>query len=325
MDIDVAVAGLAVVQHGVVAVRQVRRLGGDHRLVARRCATGRWQRCTPRVVRIAGAPEDAHQRLMIAVLDAGEAALASHEAAAWLWRLPGFPASDVVVLPRNDHGTRVAAMGHRPKLVLPHHGTRVLGIPCMTLPRTIFDLAGTGMHGGRMRQLVNTVVTRSPAMLPALHRTLEELACRGRPGITVMREILGDNPIGSSVPASGLEARVLQIARNAGIHDLECQVDVGGHSWLGRVDFAILRLRLLIEVDSVIHHSSPLDVARDEARDEGMLAAGWRKVLRIHEEDVWRRPWLVAQQLRDTIRDLEAVLGARTDREGVGSGAQNGC
>jgi hypothetical protein len=125
-----------------------------------------------------------------------------------------------------------------------------------------------------MRSLVNTVVTQSPAMLPALHQTLDELGCRGRSGITIMREVLAEHPIGSKVVASGLEARVLQIARNAGILDLECQVDVGGHSWLGRVDFAILRLRLLIEVDSVIHHSSPADTARDEARDEAMLAAG---------------------------------------------------
>jgi very-short-patch-repair endonuclease len=146
-------------------------------------------------------------------------------------------------------------------------------------------------------------------MLPALHRTLDELACRGRPGITMMREILAENPLGTTVTASGLESRVLRIAQNAGIRELKRQVDVGGHSWLGRVDFAIVRLRLLIEVDSVVHHSSPMDVARDRARDEAMLDVGWAKVLRIREEDVWRHPWLVVQQLRGAIRELEAVLG----------------
>ncbi|MCU1378302.1 MAG: hypothetical protein JWN29_1285 [Acidimicrobiales bacterium] len=128
-----------------------------------------------------------------------------------------------------------------------------------------------------MRQLVNNVITHSPAMLPALHRTLDELACRGRPGITMMREILAENPLGTTVTASGLESRVLRIAQNAGIRELKRQVDVGGHSWLGRVDFAIVRLRLLIEVDSVVHHSSPMDVARDRARDEAMLDVGWAR------------------------------------------------
>ncbi|MCU1485607.1 MAG: Protein of unknown function (DUF559)/Domain of unknown function [Actinomycetia bacterium] len=306
MEIDARVGRLAERQHGVVADRQLRAVGADRHLTARRCATGTWERVARRVVRIVGAPATPEQRLMIAVLDAGSGAIASHDGAAWLWRLPGFAPREAVVRPRQRSAPPVAGRGHRPTLVLPSHCTEVRGIPCTTLPRTIFDLAGTGMHGGRMRQLVNTVVTRSPAMLPALHRTLDELACRGRPGITLMREVLAENPIGTRVPASGLEARVLQIARNAGIHDMVCQVDVGGHSWLGRVDFAILRLRLLIEVDSVIHHSSPMDVARDTARDEALLAEGWAKVLRIREEDVWPRPYVVARQLRDAIRELDA-------------------
>jgi very-short-patch-repair endonuclease len=306
-----AVAALANRQHGAMAWRQLREIGVDRRLAGRRCRAGVWEWATPTVLRLTGAPRSPEQRLVISILHAGPTAMASHESAAWLWALPGFGASDDVLLGRGSHP--VIGAGHRPTLVLPHHRTTVRGIPCTSLPRTLFDLAGTGHYSGRMPSLVNAVVNRSPAMLPALHRTLDELACRGRPGITLMRDVLGERPIGTRVVESGLEARVLQIARNAGILDLEPQLDVGGHSWLGRVDFAIRRLRLLIEVDSVIHHSSPADIARDDERDEAMLAAGWAKVLRIKEEDVWPRPWLVAQQLRDTIRELERVLGTGTD------------
>jgi very-short-patch-repair endonuclease len=144
-------------------------------------------------------------------------------------------------------------------------------------------------------------------MLPALHRTLPELACRGRTGITVMRGILDAYPIGAAVPASGNEARFEEICGNAGIHGFERQVDVGGHSWLGRVDYLLRRLGLVIEIDSELHHSSPGDVARDEERDKAMLAAGFRKILRIAAEDLWRAPHVVVTAVRTAIAEVQAV------------------
>ena len=311
---------LAERQHGAMANRQVRELGGDRHFILRRVNVARWERATPQVLRILGSPATAEQRLMIAVLHAGPDALASHESAAWLWQLPGFSATDVVLRPR-AHGAPMT-QGHRPRLLLPDHRTIVHGIPCTTLPRTIYDLAAF-VRPGRLRALVHTVVTKSPAMLPALHRMLHELARRGRTGITAMRQVLDDLPVGSAVPASGLEARFEEICRNAGIHGLERQVDVGGHSWLGRVDYLQRRLGLIVEVDSVLHHTSPGDVARDQERDEAMLAAGYRKVLRITEEDIWRRPWLVVEHMRGAIRELEAFWGP--DRaESARFGPQNG-
>jgi very-short-patch-repair endonuclease len=121
-----------------------------------------------------------------------------------------------------------------------------------------------------------------------------------------MRQILDELPVGSKVPASGLEARFEEICRNAGIRELERQLDTGGHSWLGRVDYVIRRLKLIIEVDSRLYHTSPLDVANDEARDKAMLAAGWRMVLRVAEEDIWRRPWFVVEQVLAAIHELES-------------------
>jgi very-short-patch-repair endonuclease len=304
MDIELKVLAMAGLQHGLVANRQIRELGGDRHLTIRRVRQGRWEQVTSRVIRIAGTPRTAEQHLMAALLHAGPVALASHESAAWLWQLPGFAASDVVTRPRSNGGR--VELGHRPKLLLPHHRTEVRGIPCTTLPRTIYDIAGV-LPPGRTASLVALVVKRSPAMLPALHQMLPELAQRGRPGIAVMRQILQANPVGTKMPESGNEARFEQICRNAGIVGLERQVDLGGHSWLGRVDYLLRRLRLVIEVDSALHHESDADKARDEVRDEAMLAAGIRKVLRIKAEDLWPRPWLVVQQVREAIAELERM------------------
>jgi very-short-patch-repair endonuclease len=304
MDIELQVLRLAERQYGVVANRQVRALGGDRHLIIRRVRLGRWEQVTSRVLRIAGAPTSADQELMVAVLHAGPQALASHESAAWVWGLPGFAATDVVIRPRSD-GAR-AALGHRPTLLLPHHRTVVRGIPCTTLPRTLYDLAAV-LRPGRVRSLCDTVVRRSPAMLPALHDMLPELARSGRTGITTMRQYLADTPVDTKVPESGNEVRFEQICRNAGIDGLERQVDVGGHSWLGRVDYLLRRLRLVIEVDSAIHHASEADKARDAERDLAMVAAGIRLVLRIQTEDLWPRPWLVVAQVRAAIAELESA------------------
>lgn len=293
---------LAERQYGAVANRQIRLLGADRHFVIRRVRLGRWEQVTSRVLRVVGSPPSAEQRLMIATLHAGPAALASHESAAWLWRLPGFVVTDVVTRPRaNGAGVE---RGHRPTLLLPHHRTEVRGIACTTLPRTMFDLAGV-LRPGRTQALVRVVANRSPATLAAMHGMLPELAKQGRTGITVMRQVLADNPVGTNVPESGNEARFEEICRNAGIHGFERQVDVGGHSWLGRVDYLMRRLGLVVEIDSELHHSSPGDRARDAERDVAMLAAGFRKVLRIAAEDLWRRPWYVMQLVRDAIAELE--------------------
>jgi very-short-patch-repair endonuclease len=152
--------------------------------------------------------------------------------------------------------------------------------------------------------LVNSVANKSPGTLTALHQTLDELARRGRPGIVVMRAILAERPPGSRLPQSGLERRFEHILLDAGEPPLERQVDVGGHEWLGRVDFLDRPLLLIVEVDSILHHTSPFDRARDAARDEALVAAGYRRALRVPEEHIWYEPRLALHAVRTARRDL---------------------
>jgi very-short-patch-repair endonuclease len=305
VEVDAAIETLSRRQYGAVAVRQVRAAGGDHRFQARRVGTGRWTQATSRVICLAAAPPSPEQELMISLLDAGPDAVASHESAAWLWGLPGFVAVDAVIRRREQHANPIRAVGHRPTLVLPNHRTVVRGIPCTTLPRTLIDL-GAVVHPDRLERIVDNVITKSPAMLPALHTTFGELAQRGRTGIAAMRRILRDRPPGTVVAASGLERRFERILSNGGERPMRRQVDVGGHSWLGRVDYVDDELGLLVEVDSELHHTSRLDQQRDAERDAAMLAAGFRTVVRVAEEDIWYRPWVALEKIRVARRDLAA-------------------
>jgi very-short-patch-repair endonuclease len=93
-----------------------------------------------------------------------------------------------------------------------------------------------------------------------------------------------------------MEARLHAVAREAGVHSLVRQRDVGGDEWIGRVDFLDPEKRLVVEVDSDLHHGSMLDAAADARRDAALIDAGYT-VVRIKEHDVWHRADEVIRRL----------------------------
>ena len=61
------------------------------------------------------------------------------------------------------------------------------------------------------------------------------------------------------------------------------QHDVGGETWIGRVDVCYPHARLVIELDGRRWHDSHLAREDDRRRDNALVVAGWR-VVRI----TWR-------------------------------------
>ena len=290
--LDQRMRELAERQHALLAKWQLRNLGASWDELQSRLASPDWAEETPRVIRLVGAPRTDHQRLKSLELDTGPGSVVSYATAAWLWELPGFRLGLLEATRLRAVDGRPQSLGvlHRPRLLLGHHVTEVRGIRTTTLPRTIFDLAGR-LHPDRTPVIVDRVLGRSPGVLPALHQLLDELGERGRPGITVMRAVLRKRPIGYRAPQSGLEIRFEQILEGAGEGALERQVDLGGHDWIGRVDYLDWDNLLVVEVDSAAHHTSVTDRALDAERDEALLAAGFRKVVRVPSEDVWSHGW----------------------------------
>jgi very-short-patch-repair endonuclease len=70
---------------------------------------------------------------------------------------------------------------------------------------------------------------------------------------------------------------------------------------VGRVDYYYCRLRLIVDIDSALHHTSRLDAAADARRDAALQAAGFR-VLRITEEQLRERPWEVVALVRAALQ-----------------------
>lgn len=289
MGSDEDLRRLAARQHALVAWEQARALDFTREALRHRVERGEWDRPTRRLLALRGAPPDELRRVMAGVLDAGHGAVAGRRTGAALWRVPGFPGDGTIELTRaHDRVNRSSALARVfPVRYLPDHLlTTVNGIPTVTLPYLLFQLAGSE-RSDRVERALNTVCTKSPAVLVRLHELLPELAEHGRNGIVFMREWLERNPPGSRPVASGLEGRFARILREAGERPLERQVDLGGHEWIGRSDFLDRELAIVFEVDSLLHHTSELDQAADADRDAKLLAAGFRAVVRIPEEWIW--------------------------------------
>ena len=176
--------------------------------------------------------------------------MASHETAAALWWLPGFRYGPLEVTQTRAFRSYTPSIGvlHRPRLLLPSHLTVVDGIAVTTIARTLFDIASR-LRFERLERVANTIVVRSPGTLRSLHALLGELGKRGRPGIAQMRELLAGMPIGYTPRASGQELRFEHLLEEAGERPVRRQVDVGGHDWLGRVDYVDDLLPLIFEVE----------------------------------------------------------------------------
>ncbi|MDQ6714537.1 MAG: endonuclease domain-containing protein [Actinomycetota bacterium] len=227
---------------------------------------------------------------MAAVLDAGRGAALSHAAAAALWKIPGFePGAVEVSRPRGGTRRRSSlALVHEPGLLPPHHVTQTQGVPVTVVARTLFDLAGA-LRPGRLERALDNCLARGLTTPGALQAITSELAQHGRSGSALMRALLAVRGPNYVAPASGLESRFLWLLRREGIREPVRQVDVGADAWVGRVDFAYPDRKVVIEVDSDLHHTSRLDRQADSRRDAALQAAGFQ-VVRVTAEQVWHRP-----------------------------------
>ena len=105
---------------------------------------------------------------------------------------------------------------------------------------------------------------------------LEDLAERGRKGITLMRDLLAERGSDYRPNDTNVEDRFQHLCQEVGLV-LERQrnlIEMG--EWLGRVDFVSERLMLVIEVDSALYHDAIVDRRADAIRRAALEAAGYR-------------------------------------------------
>lgn len=314
---DTCLRAIAATQRGLVTTAQARDLGLSQSRRQRLVDGRRWERVTPRVLRLVGSPECVEQRAMIAVLDVGTGgALSGQSAAAW-WGIPGNELEPFhVVRVRNRSDTpRRGDRRHEPTLLPAHHALVLDGIPTETPARALFDVAGTRRRGAelqwfvdRMTRMVDNAWSARLVSGATMRAMLDELAQRGRPGIRVMRQVLATRDVDYVPPASNLEARVIKILADGGLPPMRRQVNTGdGQGWIGRVDLRDLELPLIIEVQSERFHTSLIDRQLDATRIERLERAGF-VVVEVTEMQVWHRPHEVLAAVIDGRHRAELLV-----------------
>jgi predicted transcriptional regulator of viral defense system len=138
-----AVAELAAHQYGLVAYRQLRRLGFASGSIGRSSKALRLHRVHRGVYAVGHAVLSDHARCLAAVMASGRGAVISHNAAAWLGGLlPDCPKTIDVTVPGHGGSRDGISLHHSSTLVPEEHG-RFGPIPATALPRTLLDLAVT--------------------------------------------------------------------------------------------------------------------------------------------------------------------------------------
>ena len=97
MQLHIELRAVAERRHGVITRRRARALGASSEHLRRRIESPDWEALSSRVLRLVGSRRTFRQRCMAATLDLGAGGAISHESAAALWRLPGFPTGAVHV------------------------------------------------------------------------------------------------------------------------------------------------------------------------------------------------------------------------------------
>jgi hypothetical protein len=287
------IAEIAERQHGVVARKQLLKLGVGRRAIAHRMGSGRLRVIHRGVYAVGHAALSTEARWMAAVLAAGEGAALSHRSAGALWGLRATASGRPEVTVERWLPSRRLLLIHQ--AALPADEVTVeRGIPVTTVPRTLLDLATVLDRRQAERAFEEAEVRRLDDAL-----SLADLVERypGRRGTGVIRTILAAGRIGSTVTRSELEERFLAFLELPSLPSPELNVPIAMRgSWIV-VDCVWRGSGLIVELDGRASHGTAAAFERDRARDRALQAAGWR-VLRITWRQLDGEPEQIAADLR---------------------------
>lgn len=286
-------------QHGLVTTSQLLDRGVSRSAVRNLVATGHLTSEDTSVFRVTGSPIGDRVAARTATLAAGPGALVSHTSAAALWGLPGYRIRPLhVTIVRGNNLVRIrGATVHRHRSLARVSASCLDGIPIVRPEVLLLQLCAVA-HPERAARIFDRLWSERLLSGRSVRRVLAMLNTRGLTGVGVLRDLLVDRPNDYVPPASGLEARAIQILTDAGLPPMKRQVDLGdSESWCGRVDLVATGHRLVLEIDSERYHTALVDVEDDRRRQVRLESAGFQ-VVRVTDFQVWHRPRQVVAAVR---------------------------
>jgi predicted transcriptional regulator of viral defense system len=282
-----AIARTARRQHGVVSLAQFQACGLGASAVRNRVRAGRLRRIHQGVYAVGSFELSVAARYMAAVLACGPGAVLSHRSAADLHGLRRSDRSTVdVTVPGRSGRSRPGIQVHRPVAFEATDVTRVDGIPCTTVARTLVDVAAEIDRPGLERAVERAEILR----VFDLAAVEEVLARAGRPSAAkVLRAVLESYAPEPAFTRSELEKAFLRLCRQAGVPGPHVNTFTALPGDGFEVDFTWPDRRLKIEADSRRFHGTRRAFEDDRRRDQQLTVAGWR-VVRFTWRQVFREP-----------------------------------
>lgn len=290
--VDQDIASVAALQGGVIHRDQLRGLGLGGRAVDHRVARGKLHRTGRMTYGVGHRRNDLEAHLHTALLVAGDGAALSHRtsgAELGFMSVGSTPVS--ITVPRQ----------RRPPSGVRYH-RRVLpddeivfqnGFALTSVGRTLFDIAGLASEFV-FRRAVKEVSVQKLHCWP----TLPDLLKRHprSPGAARIRTVIAESGPPPSVVLTDGEERFLALVRKGGLPEPSHHYGIGlADDWF-EVDFAWPALGIAVEVDSSFHEI-PIALETDHARDQRLLAAGWR-VFRVTWRQLYDDPGAVLRRFR---------------------------
>lgn len=295
-DEEAALEALARRQRQVFSRQQAYDVGLDRRVVHRRVNAGRWIEVGPHTFTFAGVELDWLGRLQVGLLDLGDDALVTAEAAAALYGLDSFrPGPLVFTAPQARRQRRTSGdvitcdslgIGDR---------RFVEGLPTASPTLTIIHLArrvgleplGDALDSARRKRL-----TTDGELAERLART----SGKGREGVVNLRRLLSYGSVESwlerrfiDLLPPGVPRPALQrVYRQDGVH-------------VARVDFDFDPLPVIVEVGGRKGYLSAAD-RRDKERRRNRLQLQGKTVYFFTRDDIVATPGTVIATLRAALR-----------------------
>jgi very-short-patch-repair endonuclease len=267
---------LAARQYGVISREQLRNLGFSDGAVTYATSTGRLHRVFRGTYSLGRRGVGERGRSMAASLACGGGAVISHRSAAALFGLLDKGPVVVDVIAPGDRGRGIDGIRfHRVRPPRAGEVTKIDGIPCTTIARTLVDLAG--MVGDRtLSSAFERAAKQGKLDIPAIEAATDP----GRCGIRSLRKLTEEWRRAAAVSRkrrlkSPLEAKVLPLVIQKGLPAPLTNAPVQLANGRIEVDFLWPDQRFVLEADSRDFHGTGLAFERDRWRDRELLRAGY--------------------------------------------------